>query len=173
MVVTKESKFEVDLGALVRLKLAGLQMLHRELLGEESLVKNAEHLRRKLAWYMQARDHGGLPETAVQYALEIARDAVLRIRIGENISRRRKGIALDCAATTTVAPEHDARVPMAGSLLMKDYKNRTIVVRVLDRGFEYDRRRYASLSAIAQEITGTKWNGYLFFGLPKENRIAR
>ena len=170
---TKESKFEVDLGALARLKLAGLQMLHRDLLGEESPVKNAEHLRRKLAWHMQARDHGGIPETAVQYALEIARDVVLRIRIGENISRRRKGIALDCAATTTVAPEHDARVPMAGSLLMKDYKNRTIVVRVLDRGFEYDRRRYASLSAIAQEITGTKWNGYLFFGLPKENRIGR
>lgn len=56
---------------------------------------------------------------------------------------------------------------------MKDYKNRTIVVKVLDNGFEYDRRRFTSLSAIAQEITGTKWNGYLFFGLAKENRIAR
>jgi tRNA splicing ligase len=62
---------------------------------------------------------------------------------------------------------------MAGTLLWKDYKNRTIVVRVLDHGFEYDRRRFTSLSAIAQEITGTKWNGYLFFGLAKENRIAR
>lgn len=173
MVATKESKTEVDLGGLARLNLDRLQMLHRELFGEESIVKNAGHLRRKLAWHMQARKHGGLPESAGQHALEIARDAKLRVRIGENLSRRRKGIALDCAATTAVAPEHDARLPMAGSLLMKDYKNRTIVVRVLDHGFEYDQRRFTSLSAIAQEITGTKWNGYLFFGRAKENRIAR
>lgn len=173
MVATKESKCEVDLGALARLDLAGLQLLHHDLLGEESLVKNARHLRRKLAWQMQASKYGGLPESARQYALEIARDAALRVRIGENLSRRRKGIALDCVATTVVAPEHDARLPMAGSLLMKDYKNRTIIVRVLDKGFEYERRRFTSLSAIAQEITGTKWNGYLFFGLDKENRIAR
>ena len=173
MVATKESKTEVDLGGLARLNLDRLQMLHRELLGEDSTVKNAGHLRRKLAWHLQARKHGGLPESAGQHALAIARDAKLRVRIGENLSRRRKGIALDCAATTAVAPEHDARLPMAGSLLMKDYKNRTIVVRVLDNGFEYDQRRFTSLSAIAQEITGTKWNGYLFFGRAKENRIAR
>jgi len=173
MVATKESENEVDLAGLARLNLARLQTLHRDLFGGESQVNNAGHLRRKLAWQMQARKYGGLPESASQHALEIARDAVLRVRIGENLSRRRKGIALDCAATITVAPEHDARLPMAGSLLMKDYKNRTIVVRVLDHGFEYDRRRFTSLSAIAQEITGTKWNGYLFFGLTKENRIAR
>lgn len=173
MKATKESENEVDLGGLARLDLAGLQRLHHDLLGEEPLVKNARHLRRKLAWQMQACKYGGLPESARLYALEIARDAVLRVRIGENLSRRRKGIALDCAATTTVAPEHDARLPMAGSLLMKDYKNRTIIVKVLDKGFEYERRRFTSLSAIAQEITGTKWNGYIFFGLDKENRIAR
>jgi hypothetical protein len=36
---------------------------------------------------------------------------------------------------------------------------------VLDKGFEYDGRRFKSLSAIAQEATGSKWNGFLFFGL--------
>jgi hypothetical protein len=41
-------------------------------------------------------------------------------------------------------------------------------VKVLDNGFDYDGRLYRSLSAIAQEITGTKWNGYLFFGIAKE-----
>jgi len=39
------------------------------------------------------------------------------------------------------------------------------VVRVLAGGFEYDCTIYKSLSAIAREVTGTKWNGYLFFGL--------
>ena len=40
-----------------------------------------------------------------------------------------------------------------------------MVVKVLDEGFEYQERRYSSLSAIARQITGTRWNGFAFFGL--------
>jgi len=36
---------------------------------------------------------------------------------------------------------------------------------VLEDGFEYESRRYRSLSAIAREVSGTRWNGLLFFGL--------
>jgi hypothetical protein len=57
---------------------------------------------------------------------------------------------------------------MPGGLLAKEHKGETHVVKVLDNGFDYDGRLYRSLSAIAQEITGTKWNGYLFFGIAKE-----
>ena len=39
------------------------------------------------------------------------------------------------------------------------------MVKVLDNGFEFDGRRYKSLSAIAQEVTGSKWYGFLFFGI--------
>jgi hypothetical protein len=38
-------------------------------------------------------------------------------------------------------------------------------VTVLPDGFEYQSRRYRSLSAIAREVTGTRWNGLVFFGL--------
>ena len=38
---------------------------------------------------------------------------------------------------------------------------------VLDDGFDYRDIRYASLSRIAREITGTRWSGPLFFGLRK------
>jgi len=38
-------------------------------------------------------------------------------------------------------------------------------VMVLDGGFEYLGRKFRSLSAVAKHITGTKWNGPLFFGL--------
>jgi hypothetical protein len=62
---------------------------------------------------------------------------------------------------------------MPGSVIVKDHQGRTIVVRVLDHGFEYDGNRFASLSAIAGKITGTKWNGFLFFGLTKESRNGR
>jgi hypothetical protein len=38
-------------------------------------------------------------------------------------------------------------------------------VTVLTDGFEHDGARYRSLSAIAKAVTGTQWNGLLFFGL--------
>jgi hypothetical protein len=39
-------------------------------------------------------------------------------------------------------------------------------------GFEYEGRRYGSLSKIATEITGTRWNGFTFFNLDREARVA-
>lgn len=46
-------------------------------------------------------------------------------------------------------------------------------MKVLDAGFEFNGQVYRSLSAIAQEITGTKWNGFLFFGIAKEAAHGR
>jgi hypothetical protein len=42
---------------------------------------------------------------------------------------------------------------MPGSLIVKKYKDQTVVVKVLDERFEYDGRRFTSLSAFAGEIT--------------------
>lgn len=53
---------------------------------------------------------------------------------------------------------------------MKEYRGKRLIIRVMEEGFEFDSRRFSSLSAIAREITGTKWNGFLFFGLTKEAR---
>lgn len=169
---TTNTEMDVDLGRLAKMDVPRLQALHRELFGTEHPVPNAGHLRRKIGWHIQARKHGGLPESARQHALAIARDAELRVRVRDNLARRRKAIPLDHAVTTSVVPAHDARLPIAGTLLVKDFKDGTIVVRVLDEGFEYDGRRFASLSAIAKEITGTKWNGYRFFGLLQEDASA-
>jgi hypothetical protein len=38
----------------------------------------------------------------------------------------------------------------------------------MQTGFDYQGRPYASLSAIARQITGTRWNGPAFFGLRAE-----
>lgn len=62
---------------------------------------------------------------------------------------------------------------MPGGVIVKQFRGETLVVKVTDQGFEYGDRRYTSLSAIAQEITGTKWNGFLFFGLTKESASGR
>jgi hypothetical protein len=41
----------------------------------------------------------------------------------------------------------------------------THTVEVVDGGFEWRGTRYRSLSAVAKAITGTNWNGRVFFGL--------
>ena len=50
-------------------------------------------------------------------------------------------------------------------MLRRSWKGQTILVEVLPKGFRYEGRRYPSLSNIAFEITGTRWNGFAFFGL--------
>lgn len=170
--MTKQGKMP-QIGDLPRMNAQQLQAVHRELFGAEHAVANCQHLRRKIAWHLQAAKEGGLPESARQYAIAIARGTELRSRISENAARRLAQIPLDQTATTAVVQTRDARLPMPGSLIVKNYKAATIVVKVLNDGFEYDHRRFSSLSAIAGEITGTRWNGFAFFGLEKEARRAR
>ena len=52
-------------------------------------------------------------------------------------------------------------------MLKRVYRGQTIEVKVLDDNFEYNGRLYTSLSAIASRVTGTRWNGFGFFGLLK------
>jgi hypothetical protein len=60
--------------------------------------------------------------------------------------------------------------PRTGTRLIRVWHGDTHVVEVTASGYEYQSKVYRSLSTIAQRITGTKWNGPLFFGL-RENRI--
>jgi hypothetical protein len=69
------------------------------------------------------------------------------------------------SVTRKVAGELDARLPPIGTNLEREYKGRPIIARVLADGFEFNGRKYRSLSAIATEVAGTRWNGYLFFQL--------
>ncbi len=145
-----------------------LQRLFREVFGCDVPSGNSEQARRKIAWHIQAEREGGLPESARQHALAIAGDSKLRLRVGANVDRRSQGLPLEHAITTQIVSDHDSRLPMPGSVLVKKHKGRTIIVKVLSAGFEYDGRRFLSLTAIANEITGSKWNGYVFFGLARE-----
>jgi hypothetical protein len=60
----------------------------------------------------------------------------------------------------------------AGTILAREYQGRDIVVKVLDNDFEFEGRRYKLLSAIARKVTGTKWNGFLFFCIEKNRRTV-
>ena len=56
---------------------------------------------------------------------------------------------------------------LLGTRLVRQWKGVDHEVTVIDGGFEYQGRRYRSLSAAARTITGTRWNGPLFFGMRK------
>lgn len=172
METSRRVHIDFDLDRLAQMDAQQLQQAHAEMFGEKHPVANCGHIRRKIAWHLQAQREGGLPQSARDYALGIARGATLRGRIAENASRPLQDIPLDRAVTTAVVPLDDPRLPMPGSLIRKDYKGQTIVVKVLSAGFEYDGRRFPSLSAIAHEITGTKWNGFVFLPLPRRIAVA-
>ena len=67
-------------------------------------------------------------------------------------------------------PRRDIRLPKPGDVLSRYYKGREITAYVLDSGFEYEGRRFRSLSAIAKAVTGAHWNGLLFFGIVRQER---
>lgn len=53
----------------------------------------------------------------------------------------------------------------AGTKLIREFKGEKHEVKVLNNGYEYSGKIYKSLSAIANYITGTRWNGKVFFGV--------
>ena len=69
---------------------------------------------------------------------------------------------------STVQFDPDTRLPLAGTILVREYKGRKLQVRVLESGFEFEGEVYRSLSAVAKKITGSHCNGYLFFHLKRE-----
>ena len=56
---------------------------------------------------------------------------------------------------------------LPGTRLVRVWNDRRYEVIVLADGYEFEGRTFRSLSAVAREITGTRWNGKVFFGLKK------
>jgi hypothetical protein len=98
-------------------------------------------LRRGIAWKLQEREQGGLPRSVIRELERLARQL-----------EQGKPLGLE-------------RVAKPGTRLVRQWRGRTFHVAVMDDGFLFEDRRYASLSQIAQVITGTKWSGPRFFGL--------
>ena len=110
----------------------------------------------------------------------ISRDLLLRA-LAYHVQEQAEG-GLDKAARRRLAgladPKGDgdrpsrptAPRPRPGTRLIREWRGEVHHVSVLEDGFDYRGERYASLSQIAREITGTRWSGPLFFGLRKAGR---
>ncbi len=77
--------------------------------------------------------------------------------------RRLDRAAADLAARRTPAPPGPKIKP--GTRLLREWQGKVHEVIVLEAGVEYRGEAWLSLSAVAREITGTRWSGPRFFGL--------
>ena len=104
----------------------------------------------RLAYRIQELTYGG-PDKQTRRLLDLLADEV------EGTLTRKAQIA-------------DPRNPVVGTKLIREWDGVAHTVTVLREGFDWDGRRYKSLSAVARAITGTRWNGYRFFGLRERER---
>jgi DUF2924 family protein len=97
-----------------------------------------------LAWRAQAKTSGGLNRTD-------------REALAELVAAQRSNKPL------TSSTKRPKLTP--GTTLLREWKGKHYEVKVLEEGFLYENKVWKSLSQIAREITGTRWNGPAFFGL--------
>lgn len=71
------------------------------------------------------------------------------------------------AKSSTSTPKRDPRIPLAGTVLTKNYHGKTLEVKVLENGFEYQGKVYKSISRVAMEVVKHSVSGFVFFGLNK------
>jgi len=156
---------EWEVARLKAMNVAELRAEFERVWGCPAWSRNKPHLIRRICWRLQANEQGGLSEEAIQRARQIASWAPVRLRASPDVCD------LVRQGATGLPPRRDPRLPPPGSVITRQYKNATIEVTVLDRGFEWNGGRYRTLSACARAITGSHLNGFAFFRLgPKETK---
>ncbi|MFC0386823.1 DUF2924 domain-containing protein [Muricoccus vinaceus] len=140
------------LAALQSAPTAQLKQQWRELFGKEPPPFNRAYLQSRLAYRIQELAYGGLK-------------AETRARL------EALGEQLDGGNVVLRRIRADSR-PLAGTRLLREWQGVEHAVTVLADGFEFEGRPYRSLSAVARHITGTRWNGWTFFGLKGQGRGA-
>ena len=103
-----------------------------------------------VAWKLQERALGGLGGVTRRQLAELARTMAAKSDLAK-------------ARTVDLRP---------GARLVREWNGETHEVLVVDNGFQWRGRTWASLSVIARELTGTRWSGPRFFGLGKAKGVS-
>ena len=140
------------LAALKTMPTPDLKQQWRDLFETEPPPYNRRFLESRLAYRIQELAYGGLkPETVERL------EAIGEELFGNGGKPKKVRV--------------DAHRPIAGTRLIREWQGVDHVITVRADDFEYQGRPYRSLSAVARAITGTRWNGWTFFGL--RNQRAR
>jgi Protein of unknown function (DUF2924) len=133
-----------QLTAIKAAPVADLKQKWRDLFDREPPPYNRRFLEDRLVYRIQELAYGGLTEEAVE------RLDALADELGGKTPKHRTALATR---------------PIAGTRLLREWKGVEHCVTVRQDDFEYQGRPYKSLSAVARQIAGTRWNGLVFFGL--------
>ena len=149
-----DAALETEIGRLPDLSLLELRHRWKAMFGHpapKSLRRN--FLARAVAYQMQVEAYGGL-------------SAATKRRLREIANAARNGEANAALGSSHIKP---------GTQMIRQWRNTTHTVTALAEGFEWNGSTYKSLSAVANAITGTNWNGFAFFGIkraPSSNKNA-
>lgn len=149
---------EHEIAELGRLDTKALQQRWRAVFRREPPPRiRAVLLRRFIAYQIQVMAFGGLKPKTIRLLRKLA--AELR-------EKRVRQLAGDGAGSDAgVSLPRRAVVLSPGTQLMREWNGSTEIVDVTDHGLVWRGRTFATLSAVATAITGTKWSGPRFFGL--------
>jgi Protein of unknown function (DUF2924) len=151
-----------EVAAMQRMTTKELRGRYAEVFGEPTAANNKAWLIKRIARRLQSLAEGDLSERARQRAVELARDADLRL----SPPRVPAGApAPERTQTGVLGDRNDDRLPPPGSIITRVYRGELLQVKVLEDVFEFEGETYKSLSAGAKAITGSHCNGYLFFRL--------
>lgn len=139
---------EAEIAHLGDLSLPELRKLWSDRLGQPPQLASTELTRRWLAWELQAAKQGGLDAATRRHLRQLARSPT--------------------TSSARSTPSGGGVKP--GIVLTREWAGGTHKVVVLDRGFSWNGQTWASLSEIANRITGTRWSGPRFFGLHQRSR---
>jgi hypothetical protein len=117
----------------------------RQLFETEPPPYNRRFLESRLAYRIQELAYGGLKPATIRRLEEL----------GEQLDGGKINVRKRAANDR----------PIAGTRLIREWQGVEHTVTVLKDGYEWQGRPYKSLSAAARAITGTRWNGLVFFGL--------
>lgn len=131
---------------LAALKTTGtpeLKAMWKELYGCDAPNFSRQYLEPRLAYRIQELSLGGLSKATKE-----------RLRNLADNKDDKRATKPTCLST--------------GTMLRREWRGGIYKVTVLTDGYEYEGKRFKSLSRIAREITGTNWNGHAFFGLRRK-----
>ena len=132
-----------QVAALPNMSITDLKKMWKDLHQTASPPFNRVFLEKRLAYRIQELAHSGVLEKTEKRMEQMANEEDENIRM-------------------------PVEQLLSGTKLIRAWKGLEHCCTVLDDGFEYQGRMFKSLSAVANFITGTKWNGLVFFGLKKQ-----
>ena len=139
-----------QLAALEQMGLEDLKDKWIDLFGTDPPGYKKQFLIKRLAYRIQELFYGGLSQEVRGLLTDLAeKDPAARISSMKPVKQRSKNAILP------------------GTRFVRIWRDRRYEVIARENGFEYEGRMFRSLTAVAREITGTNWNGRVFFGLKK------